>query len=130
MNHRESGFSLVEVLIALFLLAIGLLAVAPLYAYGVRMAAASGDLGTVDARAVNRMEVLRATGFGSLAAGGSLTSNAAGFFDTSDPDVIVRWTIADNATPATLKTITVRAQATRRAAGLQKEITLTTRRGQ
>jgi hypothetical protein len=41
----------------------------------------------------------------------------------------VRWRIADNATPATTKTITVRAIATRRVVGQRKEITVTTLRG-
>ena len=130
MRTREAGFTLVEVLVALFLLAIGLLAVAPMFVYATRVAAASADLGTVDARAVHRLEVLRATDFSALVGGGSLTANTAGYFDASDPDVTVRWTIVNNAVPATLKTITVRAIATRRAIGLQKEITLSTRRGQ
>lgn len=130
MKDTERGFSLLEVVVALFLLGFGLLAVVPMFVLGARVAAASADLGTVDAGAVHRLETLRATGFASLAAGGSLASNTAGFFDASDPGVTVRWTIANNATPATMKTITVRAIATRKVIGQQKEITLTTRRGQ
>jgi len=68
MRTREAGFTLVEVLVALFLLALGLLAVAPMFVYATRVAAASADLGTVDARAVHRLEVLRATDFSALVA--------------------------------------------------------------
>jgi prepilin-type N-terminal cleavage/methylation domain-containing protein len=130
MKGKEEGFTLVETLVALFLLAIGLLGIAPLFVLGTRGVASSADMGTVGARATERLEVLRATGFASLAAGGSLTTNVAGYYDATRPDVTVRWTVANNATPATLKTIVVRAVATRRVMGLQKEITVSTRRGQ
>lgn len=124
--RRAAGFTLVEVILALFLIGIGLLAVAPLFVYATKSAASSADLGVVGSRAVRRMEILRARGFNTLGAGGNLTTNANGFFDASDPACVVRWTIADNATPATRKTITVRAQATRSGVGLRKEIRLTT----
>jgi type IV pilus modification protein PilV len=130
MRRTEQGFTLVEVLVALFLLAIGLLAVAPMFVLAVRSAASSADMGLVNASAMNRLEGLRATGFASLPAGGSLTTNVAGYYDTSRPDVTVRWTVTNNATPATLKTIVVRTVSTRRALGLQKEITVSTKRGQ
>lgn len=130
MKGTEKGFTLVETLVALFLLAIGLLGVAPLFVVGARSAAASADMGTVTARATERLEVLRATGFASLPAGGSLTTNVSGYCDTSRPDVTVRWTVANNATPATLKTVVVRAVATRQVMGLQKETTVSTKRGQ
>jgi len=124
--RQAAGFTLVEVMIAIFLIGIGLLAVAPLFVYAAKTSATSADLGTVGAQAVRRMENLRARSFNSLTAGGSLTSNVASYFDASDPACLVRWTIADDATPATRKTIVVRAQAARRVVGLQKEVQLTT----
>lgn len=123
-RRSGAGFSLVEVLLALVLLQIGLLAVAPLFIYATQASASGADMGTVGAAAVERMEVLRATEFDTLTAGGSLTANQTGFFDTSDPDFTVRWEIVDDATPPTQKTIRVRALANRQVVGLPKEVTL------
>ena len=74
------------------------------------------------------MELLRQTDYVALAAGGSLTSNVAGYFDTSDPAVTVRWEIANGGGPAGVKTVTVRASANRAVVGLAKVAELTTLR--
>jgi type IV pilus assembly protein PilV len=125
----ERGFSLVEVLVALFLIALGVLAAAPMFVYAMQGNATGADFGSVGAIAVERMEQLRSSSFVSLVAGGSLTVSQTGYADTSDPDYIVRWRITDDATPANVKTITVRVIAVRRVVGERKEITLTTLRG-
>jgi len=46
------------------------------------------------------------------------------YFDSSDPDYVVRWRVVDNATPAGGKQLTVRALALRQVSGMPKEITL------
>ena len=125
-QKRSPGFTLPEVSIALFVVGVGLLALAPLFIQGARVTASSMDMSISAAAAVERLELLRATGFNSLTAGGSVTSNVTGFFDTSNPDVTVRWTITDNASPATLKTIAVRAIATDSPMGLPKQTDLVT----
>ncbi|HXV75366.1 MAG TPA: prepilin-type N-terminal cleavage/methylation domain-containing protein [Candidatus Polarisedimenticolaceae bacterium] len=125
----ERGFSLVEVLVALFLIALGVLAAAPMFVYAMQGNATGADFGSVGAIAVERMELLRASSFVSLAAGGSLTVSQSGYSDLSDPDFIVRWRITDDAAPPSVKTITVRAIAVRQVVGQRKEITLTTLRG-
>jgi prepilin-type N-terminal cleavage/methylation domain-containing protein len=125
----ERGFSLVEVLVALFLIALGVLAAAPMFVYAMQSNATGADFGSVGALAVERMEQLRSSSFVSLAAGGSLTVGQAGYSDSSDPDYIVRWRITDDATPPSVKTITVRTIAVRQVVGQRKEITLTTLRG-
>ena len=114
---------------ALSLMFVGLLAAAPMFVYAMKENAVGADLGTVGAAAVDRMELLRSGDFFALAAGGSLTSDAAGYSDSGNPRVTVRWQIVDNASPATMKTVSVRAIATRQAIGLQKEVTLTSLRG-
>ncbi len=124
----QSGFTLVEVLVALFVLAFGLLAVAPLFVFAARDAAASSDYGVASALAVKRLEMLRTVEFTSLAAGGSLTSNTTGFFDTSDPRSTVRWTVTNNASPPTMKTVVVRAISMRQPEGPAKVVELTYRR--
>jgi len=129
MRERERGFTLVEILVSIVLIGLSLLAVAPMFVYAIKSTASSADLGSAGAKAIERMEQLRATAFSSLSAGGSLTSNVTSFFDTSDPKWVVRWTVVNDATPPTKKTITVRAQAVRKVVGLQKEAQVTTVRG-
>lgn len=129
MKRRDGGFTLVEVLLAMALMFVGMLAAAPLFVFAMKETAAGADLGTVGAAAVDRMELLRANDFYSLAAGGSLTSDVSGYSDTSHAQYTVRWLIADNATPATMKTISVRAVASRQSIGLAKEVTLVSLRG-
>jgi type II secretory pathway pseudopilin PulG len=129
MTRRDGGFSLVEVLLAMALMFVGLMAAAPLFVCAMKETAAGADLGTVGAAAVDRMELLRANDFYSLAAGGSLSSDVSGYSDTSSSQYTVRWVIADNATPATMKTISVRAVASRQSIGLAKEVTLVGLRG-
>ncbi len=126
MRKPDAGFTLIEVLVSIVLIGVALLAVAPMFVYAIRSTASSADLGSAGAKAIERMEQLRAATFASIAAGGSLTSNATSFYDTSDPDFVVRWTVVNNATPPTKKTITVRAQAVRRVVGLRKEAQITT----
>jgi len=123
------GFSLVEVLLALALLFVGVVAAAPMFIFAMKETAAGADMGSVGAAAVDWMEELRASDFYTLAAGGSLSSNVSGFSDTSNPRFTVRWQIVDNASPATMKTISVRAFAARQAMGNAKEVTLTSLRG-
>jgi prepilin-type N-terminal cleavage/methylation domain-containing protein len=131
LDHRKArGFSLVEVLVALFLISLGVLAAAPMFIYAMQGNAVGADLGTVGAVAVERMELLRSSNYGALTAGGSLTSNVTGYFDNSNPAVTVRWTITDDTVgPVTVKTITVRAITNRQVVGERKEITMTTSRG-
>jgi prepilin-type N-terminal cleavage/methylation domain-containing protein len=130
LSKRARGFSLVEVLVALFLISLGVLAAAPMFVYAMQGNAVGADLGTVGAVAVERMELLRSQNYGTLTAGGSLTGNVTGYFDNSNPAVTVRWTIADTTVgPVTVKTITVRALANRQVVGERKDITMTTSRG-
>ena len=124
----QRGFTLVEVLVALFLMGLAMMAAAPLFVHAMRENAAGADLGSVGALAVQRMEILRATDFYSLAAGGSLTITTGGFSDATDPNFTTRWLIVANGTPATMKTISVRVVATRRVHGQPKEVTLSTLR--
>lgn len=125
----SSGFTLVEVLVALFILGVGVLAVAPMFVYAMRCGAVGADLGSVGAIAVERMERLRAEDYLDLAAGGSLAADVAGYSDLTDPDFVVRWRIQDNVTPPATKTLSVRVTANRRVLGLPKSVTLTTLRG-
>lgn len=133
MRNRSAGFTLVEVLLALVLLAVGVLAAAPMFVYAMKGNAGASDFGVVGALAVERMELLRSEDYPDLDAGGSLTANTTvggvDYFDTSNDGFVLRWTIVDATPIANTKTITVRALAERQVIGEQKEVTLTTVRG-
>ena len=128
----QRGFTLLEILIAVSLLAIVILAVAPMFLLAAERSAAGADMGLVGALAVENMESLRAAPMGSLVAGGSLVSDtsvgATPYFDASEPGYIVRWQVIDNATPVGGKRLTLRALALRQVSGLPKEVTLSSLR--
>jgi hypothetical protein len=113
----------------MFLIGIGVLAAAPMFIYAMQGNAIGGDFGSVGATAVERMELLRSQPWGALPAGGRLSTSVANYFDTSAPEITVRWSITDNTTPAQTKTIQVRAIANRQVVGERKDVTLTTIRG-
>ena len=128
MRRSTQGFTLTEVLLAVFLMAVALLAAVPMFTYAMRETATGADLGYIGAAAVDRMEILRESDFNSLTPGGNLASSSVGYSSTSNPAFTVRWQIVANATPATLKTISVRVIETRTTTGLKKDVTLTTLR--
>jgi prepilin-type N-terminal cleavage/methylation domain-containing protein len=127
-RSNQRGVTLLEVLVAVTLLAFVVLGVAPMFIMATEAAAAGADLGRVGALAVDRMELLRAEPLNNLTAGGSLVSDATvsgtPYFDGADPNYVVRWQVVDNATPAGGKRLTVRALALRQVSGMPKEITL------
>ncbi len=130
MRRSAAGFTLVEFLVALTLMAIGLLAVVPMFVQAMASNATSGDFGRVGALAVGRMEQLRSTPFNTLSVGGSLTTDATGYFVYPEPEIVVRWQIVDNGgTVAGTKITTVRAIALSNLTGPRREATLSTIRG-
>lgn len=130
MRGESDGFTLIEVAIALVILAVGLIATAPLFVYAAKENAGGGDMGTVGVLAVRQTERLRGSSFSSLANGGSLDADVSGYSDLSDPDFSVRWTISDGASPAGIKVVVVRATANHAVFGQPKSTTLVTLRGE
>ena len=130
---NERGFTLLEMLIAVTLLAVVILAIAPMFMMAAERSAAGADMGLVGALAVETMESLRAEPISNLSAGGSLVSDTSlgstPYFDASEPGYIVRWQVTDNATPVGGKRLTVRALALRQVSGVPKEVTLSALRG-
>jgi hypothetical protein len=106
------------------------LAAAPLFAYAMHGNASSRDLGWVGVAAERRMERIREQPLDGLIPGGSVTADVTGYFDTSHPDVVVRWKITDNsATIPQTKVVTVRASRTRAGYGPAGQVTIITLRG-
>ncbi|NIL99935.1 MAG: prepilin-type N-terminal cleavage/methylation domain-containing protein [Acidobacteria bacterium] len=129
MRESSAGFTLVEVIVALFLIGLGVLAAAPMFMYAMQGNAVGGEKGEAGALAVERMEILRATDYGSLTVGGSLTVDTTGYVDTSDPDHTVRWLIEANTAPTGSLIITVRVIPAGTIPGSSREVTLTSIRG-
>lgn len=122
------GFTLVEVLLALFLIAVALLAAAPMFIYAARVNDNGAETGSAAALATDRIELLRAEPFGTLVDGGDLASNVSGYFDDTDPNFTVRWKIEDAAGPGRCRRISVRAQSRGPSVGPPRQVTLETLR--
>jgi hypothetical protein len=127
-NRGDLGTSLIEVMVALLLIAMGVLGVATLFVSSTNVNAAAADLGSLSSKATARMESIRAEAFYNLTPGGSLTTSVSGYSDVSDPQWIVRWEIIGGGGPMATKTLHVRALAPTWAAGSPKQVDLTTLR--
>jgi type IV pilus assembly protein PilV len=109
----ESGFTLVEALVAILILVFGVAAVANLMLVG----ASSNSVGNATTAAATlasrQMERLKATPFDTLAAGGDLESDVANYFAVEElpgvGQVRTRWVVA--AVAPDIVHITVRSQA-------------------
>ena len=133
-RRNADGFTLIEVMLALFLIGLGLLAAAPMFVYAMQGNASGADFGTVGALAVEQMETLRSQPYSTLAAGGDIDTPTVGYTMTvADQQINItytmNWAIVDNASPVGTKTITLRAVADRQVVGVAKEVVLTSVRG-
>jgi prepilin-type N-terminal cleavage/methylation domain-containing protein len=129
---RQRGFSLIEVLVAMFLMTASLLYLAQLMLVSMHWVNISNDETKLNAAVNDRLEQLKNMNYDSLGSPcldssttcGDLTSNFTdtsvtpnvNYFDDSDPnsDYIVRWTIktideSGNPLPANTKRLTLRA---------------------
>jgi prepilin-type N-terminal cleavage/methylation domain-containing protein len=101
-KNRNAGFSLLECVIAIFIVAIGLLAVAALAAVATQGEIFAFNSTDASALAASKMEELKA---GTLTEGGSLTSNVTGYSDTPSWYFYRRWEIKSG--PSGTKEVTV-----------------------
>ncbi len=102
MNSTNNpGFSLIEVLVATFLVGLIALAVAPMMLMAVQTSAIAQEMTELTTAGTERMEILRALPFNDaqLTAGGSITASNAGYsLDpfNGDADRYVRWQVIDD----------------------------------
>jgi prepilin-type N-terminal cleavage/methylation domain-containing protein len=92
-KREQSGFTLIECVIAIVLILVGLLAVYSLVVYSIQTQKMSSELVRANSLAREKVEELRNT---SRTAGGSLTSNTTDYFDSPSSNYIRRWQIADD----------------------------------
>lgn len=102
IRKRAAGFSLLECVIAIVIVAVGLLAVAALSAVAIQGENFAFSSTQATILASGKVEELKV---GTLTNGGSLTTNATGYSDTPNIYFFRRWQIADG--PAGTKEITV-----------------------
>lgn len=132
MQRQDTlGFTLVEVLVATFLVGLLSLAVVPMMLMAVQTSAVGQEMTELTAAAVDQMEILRAAPFDdpALVAGGSITASNAGFSVdplNGDADRYLRWSIVDENAERKLITLVV---GTRNSIwGPAREITMRTYR--
>lgn len=96
MSDRDSGFTLIESVMSLAIIASGTLGVATLMVLGTTMQLSARQNTEAMALAVAELERVRQLPIAAAerANGGSLTANVANHFRVRN-DVTIRWTIAD-----------------------------------
>ena len=96
-HSRSAGFTLVEVLVATTVLAVGLLAGARVFGAATAANAAARTVTRATVLAVETREQLRALSIDDPALApsppGALDTSVSGYSDTAEPDYIRRWAI-------------------------------------
>jgi len=118
--NTEKGFTLLEVLIAITILSVGLLAIASMQIAAIQTTGSAKSISKGIMWAEDRMEMLN-----SLDYGDALLSGTAGVIsDPSPPDGFnISWTVGDNNPRPQCKFITITVQWSER--GINKTTTLT-----
>ncbi|MBI4888899.1 MAG: prepilin-type N-terminal cleavage/methylation domain-containing protein [Acidobacteria bacterium] len=115
MSRRDSGFTLVEVMICTLILTVGMLAIAGLLGVTTRMEIGAREAARSARLAQEKIDELMRADFdtnATVAVGGSLTSDAANHYEAS-PDgldgITIRWLVqSDAGLPDETRILTVR----------------------
>jgi prepilin-type N-terminal cleavage/methylation domain-containing protein len=103
-QSEQSGFTLIECVIAIVLILVGLLAVFSLVVYSVKTQSMSRDLVTANSLARQKIEELKNA---TRTAGGSLTANINGYYDNPSSSFIRRWQISSDSVGTQTVSVTV-----------------------
>jgi len=107
-QNSQRGMSLIEVLVAMMVTVVGVVAVATLILYGIGLQVQSRDVTMANALAKSKIEELSIDSL--LAKGGKLTSNVDGYYDMPPGFSFTRrWEVKDG--PANTLEVTVRVIA-------------------
>jgi type IV pilus assembly protein PilV len=98
MMKEQNGFTLLEVIIALFIFSVGLLAVASMQMTAIKGNYFSGTLTEASNWAADQMETLMSLPYDDL---------AAGDHTPDPPHYTITWDVVDDATTNNTKTITI-----------------------
>ena len=129
MRNGGEGFSLIEVLVALFMATLMFLMTAQMVGLGIEANRAASDTTRASALAGDRLEELTQLDYLNLTPGGSLAADVGGFSDTLDvngdgvDDYTRRWEITDLGSS---KRIRVQVISTLDVVGPRKEATYVT----
>lgn len=133
----QSGFTLIEVCLAMVVLLIGVVSIAGISAYISRANSVSNTTSVLVTSAQDQVDKLRAAKWTigsedpSLSVGGSLTSDVANHFqtltNTAAGDLSIRWEVMDGpGTTGAVRTITVQAVQVNAPTMLARGFTVTT----
>ncbi len=129
MRNDREGFSLIEVLVALFMATLVFLMTAQMVGLGLEANRAASDTTRASALAGDRLEQLTQIAYQDLTPGGSIAADIGGFSDTFDvngdgrDDYTRRWEITDLGSE---KRIRVRVISTLDVVGPRKVATYVT----
>lgn len=132
---KESGFSLIELMISMVVLSVGLVSIVGMLTYVTRANADSNIASVLATTLQTEVDQLRAAQWtvnncdAALQVGGSLTSNSTGYYTTLNGtaagDLIVRWQVAQGGT-ADYRIVTVNVKQALYSADFQNGMTVTT----
>ena len=116
-RRGDGGFSLVEVLVAMLILTIGMIAIAALLAVTTQMAMGAREAARSTRLAQDKIDELMKLNFTTapaVAIGGDLTLDVANYSETPDDGITLRWAVTagptDDLRVLTLRVVNLRSE--------------------